>query len=241
MKKSIPNIITCLNLFCGCLACIAAFRGDFTFTAIWVIAGSVIDFFDGLAARALHAYSPIGKELDSLADVITFGMAPGIAAFKFLQLSLFQEDDVLIPWFIKVLPYIAFLIPIFSALRLAKFNVDDRQTSSFIGLAVPANALFWVGLLSGLERYLLSGIYIPLIIICLVLIFSYLLVSEIPMFSLKVKDLSWKSNKLQYILVICMLIFVIIFRLGGISLGIITYIILSIVGNRNRDTAILQK
>lgn len=232
MKKHIPNTITCLNLFCGCLACLSAFKGDFTFTAVWIVAGALFDFFDGFAARLLKAYSPIGKELDSLADVITFGLAPGLAVFKFLQLSLYQEDDVLTPFLVKLIPYIAFLIPIFSALRLARFNVDDRQTTSFIGLNVPADALFWVSLLYGLEKYLLAGIHIPVIIICLVFIFSFLLVSPIPMFSLKLKNLSWKENSLQYILVICMLIFILIFRFSGVAFGIVTYIALSLINNR---------
>ena len=229
MKKHIPNTITCLNLFCGCLACISAFKGDFLYTAVWVSAGSGFDFLDGLAARLLKAYSPIGKELDSLADVITFGLAPGIAVFTFLQQSSYPEIPLRL---IEFIPYIAFLIPIFSALRLAKFNVDDRQTSSFIGLPVPANALFWVSLLFGAGDWALSGIYIPITIICLTIVFSLLLVSEIPMFSLKLKNFSWKDNALQYILVACMLIFVLIFRFGGVAFGIVTYIVLSIIGRR---------
>ena len=230
MKKHIPNTITCLNLFCGCLACISAFKGDFLCTAVWVAAGSGFDFLDGLTARLLKAYSPIGKELDSLADVITFGLAPGIAVFTFLQLLLAQEHEIVSPWFIKIIPYAAFLIPIFSALRLAKFNIDDRQSSSFIGLPVPANALFWVSLLVGVKTWSLSGIYIPIAVVCLTIVFSLLLVSEIPMFSLKLKNFSWKDNVLQYILIACMLLFVWIFCIGGVAFGIVTYIVLSIIG-----------
>ena len=229
MKKHIPNTITCLNLLCGCLACISAFEGDFFYVFVWIVAGSGFDFLDGLAARILKAYSPIGKELDSLADVITFGLAPGIAVFSFLQ-TIFSHTKIVPPCIIEIIPYIAFLIPIFSALRLAKFNVDNRQTTSFIGLPVPANALFWASLLLGAETWLLSGIYIPIVIVCLTIVFSLLLVSEIPMFSLKLKNFSWKDNMLQYILVACMLLFILIFRFGGVAFGIVTYILLSIIG-----------
>ena len=231
MKKHIPNTITCLNLFCGCLACISAFKGDFLLTAVWVAAGAGFDFLDGLAARILKAYSPIGKELDSLADVITFGLAPGIAVFTFLQIS-FPHTKIVPPCLIEIIPYIAFLIPIFSALRLAKFNVDDRQTSSFLGLPVPANALFWVSLLLLIlsETWWFRGMYLIVVIICLIIGFSLLLVSEIPMFSLKIKNFSWKDNILQYILIACMLLFVSIFHFGGIAFGIVAYIILSIIG-----------
>jgi len=232
LKKHIPNTITCLNLFCGCLACIAAFKGDFTYSAVWIVAGAGFDFFDGLAARLLKAYSPTGKELDSLADVITFGMAPGIAAFTFLQLSLFQEEEIVGSLLIKIIPCIAFLIPVFSALRLAKFNIDERQTTSFLGLPVPANALFWAGLLFGMEKYLSAGLYLPLIIIGLILLFSFLLVSEIPMFSLKLKNFSWKENFPQYLLVILTILFILIFRFEGVAFGIVAYIIMSVINSR---------
>ena len=222
--KHTPNLLTCLNLFCGCLACIAALKGDFIHTTIWVVAGALFDFFDGLAARLMKVYSSIGKDLDSLADMITFGLAPTFAVFTFLQLSLNQYDFS----FVKFIPYIAFLLVVFSALRLAKFNVDDRQGSSFIGLPTPANALFWVSLLAGLKGYLLTSIYTPVGIICLILLFSYLLIAEIPMFSLKVKDFSWNKNMLQYILVLCTLIFIALFHFGGISLGIFVYILMSV-------------
>ncbi|MCD7972627.1 MAG: CDP-diacylglycerol--serine O-phosphatidyltransferase [Candidatus Azobacteroides sp.] len=225
VTKHIPNFLTCVNLFFGCLACIAAFKGDFWYTFLWVIIGALFDFSDGFAARMLKAYSAMGKELDSLADIITFGMAPAIAVFSFLQLSLFQYEFP----YTKYVACIAFLLVIFSALRLAKFNVDERQTSSFIGLPTSANALFWVSLLLGLEKYLLENIYVPIGVILLIIVFSLLMVSEIPMFSLKIKSLSWKENYLQYILIVCMVVLVALFGWGGISLGILIYILLSII------------
>lgn len=194
------------------------------FTAVWVVCGALCDFLDGLSARLFNVYSSLGKELDSMADMVTFGLAPAVAVFSFLQLSLFQYDFK----YTKYIAGIAFLLTIFSALRLAKFNVDERQTTSFIGLPTPANALFWVSLLIGLEKHMLLNIYIPIGVICLVLVFSFLLVAEIPMFSLKIKSFSWKDNSLVYILLICVIVSMILFGFAGVSLGIIVYIFLSV-------------
>ena len=223
-KRHIPNLLTCLNLLSGCIACVAAFNGNFAWVGYWVFIGATFDFSDGLVARKLKSYSSIGKDLDSLADMVTFGVAPGIAVFKFLELSLFQYEFT----GVNFVPYIAFLLVIFSALRLAKFNVDTRQTTSFIGFPTPANALFWVSLLVALEKCLIMNVYIPVGIILLVFVFSFLLIAEIPMFSLKATNLSWKDNSLRYILLFCVLIFLLIFGFGGIYLGIIVYILLSL-------------
>ena len=222
-KKHIPNLLTCLNLLSGCVACVAAFDGNFILAGYWVFVGAAFDFSDGFAARKLKSYSSVGKELDSLADMVTFGVAPGVTVFKFLELSLFQFEFTGVSY----IPYIAFLLVIFSAIRLAKFNVDKRQTTSFIGLPTPANALFWMSLMVALEKHLLMSIYIPVGIILLVFVFSLLLVAEISMFSLKVNNLSWKGNSLRYILLFCVLTFLLIFGFGGIYLGVITYILLS--------------
>jgi CDP-diacylglycerol--serine O-phosphatidyltransferase len=137
IKKHIPNFITTLNLFSGCVAVYLAFEGNYQGAFVAILLSAVFDFFDGFAARLLKAYSPMGKELDSLADVVSFGVAPGAMVFSLLATAGMNE------W----LPFIGFLIPVFSGLRLAKFNIDDRQTSSFIGLPVPANAIFWAGLI----------------------------------------------------------------------------------------------
>ena len=136
MKKHIPNSITLLNLFSGCIGVIMAFHQQFDYALLCMLLSAVFDFCDGMAARALKAYSNIGKELDSLADVVSFGFLPGMLAFQLLHASSLTDTC-------QALPYLAFIITLFSALRLAKFNVDERQTTGFIGLATPANALFW--------------------------------------------------------------------------------------------------
>ena len=142
IAKYVPNTITCFNLVSGCAASVAALEGNLLLAALLVILAAVFDFFDGFAARLMHAYSPIGKDLDSLADVVSFGVAPGMVVYWVLtQLAPslpFGPAN-------EFVPYWAFIIPAFSALRLAKFNIDERQTTSFIGLPVPAHALFWVG------------------------------------------------------------------------------------------------
>ena len=225
MKKiivHIPNAITCLNLLSGCFACLFAFKTDFETSALFICLAALFDFMDGFAARLLNASSPMGKELDSLADLISFGMAPGILIFSFTGQLITPEYPIFIQ---KYFPYLAFLIPVFSGLRLAKFNIDTRQTTSFIGLPVPADALFWIGvcfwgLENGFNIYVLG---------CLILIFSYLLVSELPMFSLKFKDLSLRNNYIRYILLLGAIIFITLFGFGGFAAAIVLYIVLSVI------------
>lgn len=196
ITRYIPNTLTCLNLFSGCIACVMAFEYKYDLALLFIIISAAFDFSDGMAARLLNAPSPIGKELDSLADDISFGAAPAFILFSLLRemayphwMSNFQE----------FIPYFAFLIAIFSALRLAKFNVDTRQTSSFIGLNTPANTLFWAAAATQYHDHLIQGgAYLYLILIGIVL-FSLLLVSELPMFAFKLKNLSWKENKIRYI------------------------------------------
>jgi len=148
ITKHIPNILTCLNIVSGCIAVVAALLyGSLEMAACWIIIGAVFDFSDGFAARMLKAYSPIGKDLDSLADVVTFGVAPGVIVFRLLFEITYVGVPGLASNSYQYLPYVAFVIPVFSALRLAKFNIDDRQTTSFIGLPVPAHALFWASIM----------------------------------------------------------------------------------------------
>ena len=214
IKKHIPNFITCLNLLSGCTATFLAFKGKYEGAFIAILLAAVFDFLDGLGARLLKSYSPMGKELDSLADAISFGMAPGAIVF-----SLMTEMNVN-QWF----PYLAFLIPIFSALRLAKFNVDTRQTTSFIGLPVPADAIFWAGIVYSFSSLLMTNAWLLLILIAL---FCYLLISEIPMFSLKFKNLAWKDNRIQYLFLAVCVIILAIFQLNAFPLLICWYILLS--------------
>lgn len=227
ITRHIPNTVTCLNLFSGCIASVMAFESKYELALGFIILSAIFDFFDGMLARLLNAHSPIGKELDSLADDISFGVAPALIVFSFLKESGLHYPDFLVPVQAYV-PYLAFIIAAFSALRLAKFNVDERQTSSFIGLPTPANALFWGSLIVGAGDLLLMHVN-AVAIIALVIIFSLLLTAEIPMFSLKFKNLSWKDNKISYIFVLVSIPMLIIFKLSGIAAVITWYIILSLL------------
>ena len=226
IKKHIPNTITCCNLLSGCVAAVYAFEGVYPLAFAFIIAGAVFDFFDGLSARALKVSSPIGKELDSLADVITFGFAPATMVFSWLRECADAYLDMLIAF---AMPFAAFLLAAFSALRLAKFNVDERQTSSFVGLPTPANALFWGALVIGSHDAIVEQPYGWVLVLGLVLLFSWLLVAEIPMFSLKFKNLSWESNRIVYIFLLVSLALLIVWGLNGLSAVIGWYIILSIL------------
>ena len=226
IKKHIPNTITCCNLLSGCVASVYAFERVYPLAFAFIIAGAVFDFFDGLSARALKVSSPIGKELDSLADVITFGFAPATMVFSWLRECADAYLDMLVAF---AMPFAAFLLVAFSALRLAKFNVDERQTSSFVGLPTPANALFWGALVIGSHDAIVGQPYGWVLVLGLVLLFSWLLVAEIPMFSLKFKNLSWKCNRIVYIFLLVSLVLLIVLGLNGLSAVIGWYIILSIL------------
>lgn len=226
MRRHIPNMITCCNLLSGCVAAVFAFEGVYTIAFACIIMGAVFDFFDGLTARALKVSSPIGKELDSLADVITFGLAPATMAYSWLCECASAHLDMLVA---SAMPFAAFLLVAFSALRLAKFNVDERQTSSFIGLPTPANALFWGGLVIGSHDVVVAQSYGWVLVLVLILLFSWLLVAEIPMFSLKFKNLSWKSNRIAYTFLLVSLVLLVVLGWGGLSAVIGWYIILSLL------------
>ncbi|MBR3896052.1 MAG: CDP-diacylglycerol--serine O-phosphatidyltransferase [Bacteroidaceae bacterium] len=229
ITRHIPNTVTCCNLFSGCIAVVMAYRGDYTAALGFIVLGAVFDFFDGMLARALQAYSPLGKELDSLADDVTFGVAPAMIVF-----SLFKE--VRVPDFFSTwedfFPYAAFLIAVFSALRLAKFNIDTRQTSSFIGVPTPANALFWGSLVVGAHDFLVSDSFNALCLLALVLLTSWLLVAEIPMFSLKFKNLSWRDNKVQFIFLLGCVPLILFLQVAGLAAVIIWYALLSLITQR---------
>lgn len=216
ITKHIPNTITCLNLFTGCIAVWLGFQGNYGGAMLAVLLSGVFDFLDGLAARLFKAYSPLGKELDSLADVISFGLAPGAIVFSMLQQTTLHEY-----W-----AFVAFLIPVFSALRLAIFNLDSRQESSFIGLPTPANAIFWSGL-----AYAYSGFFVanPWLLLSTVLLFSVLMLANLPMFSLKLKNFSWNENRTRYIFIIGCVVILAVFRLSAFPLLISWYVVLSII------------
>ena len=225
MKKHIPNSLTCCNLICGCMATGAAFYGNYQWALLMIIIGAVFDFFDGMVARALGVSSNIGKELDSLADMVTFGVAPSSILFYLFTEVHYPEilDSVF-----DLMPYTSFLMAAFSALRLAKFNIDERQHQQFIGLPTPANALFWSSLVVGAHPFLVSLKFNAVFLFLFMILFCMLLVCEVPMLALKFKNYTWADNKQRYIFLIgCLpLLF-----LGTLSLAaiIIWYIVASIV------------
>lgn len=230
IKKYIPNTITCLSLVSGCVATVMALGGHLWLAAIWILVAAVFDFLDGFAARLLKAYSPIGKELDSLSDMVSFGVAPGMVLFWLLSQACPALPFGALNAYI---PCLAFVIPVFSGLRLAKFNIDERQTTSFLGLPVPAHALFWASAgYSVMPIVYTNQLLFVLLSVVLAIATSLLLVSEIPMFSLKIKSLSWKGNELRYILVVCAVLFVALWGFLGISGTILLYIILSIFNKK---------
>ena len=230
MKKHIPNTITCLNLISGCIATYWAFQGNYEQALLFIIIGAVFDFFDGMVARLLHVSSPIGKELDSLADDITFGFAPSAIVFSFLK-GMEAEADSSLFTLHSSLPFLAFIMAAFSALRLAKFNLDERQALGFIGLPTPANALFWGSLVVGLGDSIASLPYAEFIILVGVFISSWLLVSEIPMFALKFKTWGWKGNEIKYIFLITCIPLLLLLGVSGLAAIIAWYVILSVANS----------
>lgn len=190
MKSQLPNIVTGCNLICGCIATHFAFLGKLEYALLFIIIGAVFDFCDGLVARALGISSPIGKELDSLADVITFGFAP--SAIIYYELCVLDYPARL-SMVSEYLPFMAFILAAFSALRLAKFNLDTRQTTSFIGLPTPANALFWASVIVGGHQWFENTPYGFAILLFMMLTSCYLLICEMPMFALKFKH--WGINE----------------------------------------------
>ena len=240
MKQHVPNIFTCLNLLFGCMAVVMIFRDqsvlntDRLVTASYLVLAAVIfDFLDGFTARILHVHSPIGKDLDSLADVITFGLVPGAIMFRLFQMSdpsLIYADES----FLRVFQFFPFIVTVFSALRLAKFNVDKRQSESFIGLPTPANTMVIIAfpLILQNDHFHLTGLILnPYFIVITCVVLSYLLIAEIPLFALKFKSFAWKKNSFQYILLASSIVLFLIFRYVSIPLIIFLYIFLSIVNN----------
>lgn len=230
---SVPNALTCCNLLCGALACIFAFSAYRVFPELWGLNGRQIvwiligaaaffDFFDGAAARMLHAPSPLGKELDSLADLVSFGMAPAMLLY-----------NILIVWTCSWwIPYVSLFIPAMGALRLAKFNLDDSQSSTFKGLPIPANAIFWIGATAWMQsharEWMAQHIYWGNFIVSLAIVaVALLMVTDMRMFSLKLKNFRIGDNLLRYILIIAAVLFVAIFGVEGFAYTIILYFILS--------------
>jgi CDP-diacylglycerol--serine O-phosphatidyltransferase len=219
IRNNIPNAITSLNLFFGCMACIAALSNG-CLVAPYIIAinyialSAVADFLDGLVARWLHAVSAIGKELDSLADLVSFGLAPALILYSKMN----QYDDLL--------ALFALLLPVFGALRLARFNVDTNQATTFTGLPIPANAIFWIGFTDWYYQY-----DCPVwIVVLLIVVMSLLMVCPLRMFSLKMHNLSsLKENWAQYLQVVATVVLVVLMGLPGLAITIALYVLLSVI------------
>lgn len=217
IKRHIPNFLTCCNLLCGCIGIVFVTSGNLNAAAYFVWIACVFDFFDGFAARMLKVSSPIGKELDSLADMVSFGLLPSMVMYVMLQDATHSE----------YLPYLAFSIAVFSALRLAIFNIDETQSDSFRGLPTPANALF-ITSLPLLTGPIAIALFEPWIVITIVVISSYLLVSGIPLFALKFKSFNWKENKARFTFLIVSVVLLATLQIAAIPLIILLYIALSL-------------
>lgn len=228
----VPNTITSFNVFSGSLSIVFAFEGNLAVSGALIILASVFDFFDGMSARLLNAYSPMGKELDSLADVISFGLAPSVIAFNIIKPQITNNQPITeLSLHLMLMLFIPFIMAIFSTLRLAKFNIDNRQSDSFIGLPTPANAIIWASLplikYTQNQQNFIQFVEQPYTIIILSIILSFLLVCEMPMFSLKFKNLSFAQNKIRFIFIAICLILLIMFKLVAIPIIIATYILIS--------------
>ena len=233
MKKHLPNALTCLNLFCGCLALVLVLRGgpgnQLVLATYLVGIAAVADFFDGLVARALGVSSPIGKDLDSLADMVSFGVVPGAILYQLLERALLGSAN----W--PYLPFAAFFLTVFSALRLAKFNNDSRQTDSFIGLPTPACTLVVAALplILAHDRFGLTGLLLnPWFLLGLTALLAGLLVAELPLFALKFKNFGWADNRRRYVFILLALGLLLGLGAVGIPLAVLAYVAMSVPGKR---------
>ena len=231
MKAYIPNFITLLNLLSGCIAVIFAVNGDMKYTALFVFAGIFFDFFDGLFARKLKVQSELGVQLDSLADMITSGLVPGLVLYHLIGLTpKFSWDTI------TLFPYFGLLVTLASAYRLAKFNISNNISDSFIGLPTPANTLFIISLPLILEYQSndsINALFLnPWFLIIITLISCYLLNAPIKLIALKFKNWSFKDNMYRYLLVLSALVLLFFFQFSGIPLVIIGYVVLSVISNK---------
>lgn len=238
IKKHIPNAITLLNLLAGLLALIHAFNGNYNEAFSLVCLGIFFDFWDGFFARIWKVQSPIGLQLDSLADMVTSGVVPGLVMYKMLgdiQENQSQYNLTEDTYYMGVVPYLGFLITLASCYRLAKFNIDTRQTDSFIGLPTPANALLIMSIpmiqFHSEFEWLVDFLSNPYVLVGVTVLSSYLLNAEIPLFSLKVKSFSWEKYKMQVVFLIFSVILIVLLEFIAIPIIILLYVILSMVNN----------
>ena len=221
MKKHIPNALTSANLLCGMIGIVYVLGGEINFGAYFIFLAALFDFLDGFVARMLKVSSDIGKQLDSLADLVTFGVLPSFILFKMVE----SNTEI---W---ILPFLVLIVAVFSAVRLAKFNIDERQSDRFIGVPTPANALLISTLpfLSERSKFFELQLSNPYMLIALAFLMSYLLVAELPLIAFKFKDFSFNKNIFRYLVIANSLIFLIVLGIAGIPFAIISYIALSIV------------
>lgn len=238
IRKHIPNAITTLNLFFGLIAITLAMKHNLTGAGMMIMIAAIFDFLDGTAARILDARSEIGKQLDSLADVVSFGVAPGMIVFQLL--SIHCEGGCSLLESLQILPYFALLIPVTAALRLAKFNIDPNQDVNFTGMPTPANALFFASIplildpgissISLVPLDFLAGVLsIPRVLAMLAVIFAYLMVSDFRLFSLKFKNGSWNENQHRYLFLAVTLVLVVLFSVSSIPLILAAYLVISLL------------
>lgn len=219
LKQQIPNILTAGNLVCGCIGIVMVLSGKVEMAPVAVVLAAVFDFFDGFAARLLKVSSAIGKELDSLADMVSFGVLPAVTVYQLLAAA--QPNEFL--------PYVAFLIAVFSAFRLAQFNVDTRQSDKFIGVPTPASALFFTTLVWAARAFPeLNGTYV---LVSFTVLFSWFMVSPFEMIALKFKDFGWAGNQPRYLVILMALLVIVIGGYTLIPLVILLYVIISIVSH----------
>ena len=238
IRKHIPNFLTFMNLVAGCLGIVSVFGHNFAMAAMFMAIAVVFDYLDGTMARLLKAKSDIGLQLDSLSDIVSFGVLPGFIVMKLMEQSI--NIPGCLTGQVNLCPYLALVIPVFSALRLAKFNIDTRQTESFLGLPTPANAIFFGSLplviKQGIEHPAYTGVAGLLsnwwVLATLAVVFSGLLVTEIPLYSFKFRNLSWQQNKARYIILASSVLLLVLFRYAAIPLIIVFYILTSVVSLR---------
>jgi CDP-diacylglycerol--serine O-phosphatidyltransferase len=232
-----------MNLFAGSIGIVCVFNGNSVLAALFMAIALVFDYSDGMMARLLHAKSEIGLQLDSLSDVVSFGVLPGFMVMKLMEQS--SNLPSCLAGQINLCPYLALIIPVFSALRLAKFNIDTRQTESFLGVPTPANAIFFgsfpLVIWQSMNHPAYEGIAVLLsnwwILALLVIVFSGLLVSEIPLYSFKFKNLSWRENKVRYVIILSSLLLLIALRFAAIPMIILVYILVSIIAKPAQETS----
>jgi len=227
IKQLVPNTLTSFNLFSGCIGIVLAFNNQLEYAAAMIWLAGLFDFLDGFSARILKVSSEIGKQLDSLADMVTFGVLPGVILFQMILNAQSTEGSNY-----QHLPYIAFVITVFSAVRLAKFNIDTRQSDTFIGLPTPANAICvsaFPFMIKGSN--ILSNELLIISLIIYTLIFSWLLIADIKMLALKFKSLGWSGNEARWVFIVLSLILVAVFRIASIPLIIMAYIVTSVINN----------